>query len=161
MTLFGTAQAITGYIVVEVTGPGAIAGAVTFGEAGAGRFLSSLPLSGAGAADFLVGHIANGSLGSIAFFTGMAILNPAATPATVHVAAYDQNGLPQAAVDLPIGSHAREVFLLDQRLPALGSLFGGYLRITATAGDGVMVFALFGDQPLNFLSAVEAQPVRE
>ena len=136
-------------------------GAVTFGEAGAGRFLSSLPLLTQGGADFLVGHIANGTLGQIAFFTGLAVLNPGSAGVTAEVAAYDKNGLPQGTTDLALAGHAREVFLLDQRMAGLESQFGGYLRIRVTAGDGVMVFALFGDQPLNFLSAVEAQPVRE
>jgi len=108
-----------------------------------------------------VGHIANGTLGTVAFFTGLAVLNPGGAEVAAEVAAYDQNGLPQGTADLAVPGHGRAVFLLDQRLPGLESQFGGYLRIRVTAGAGVMVFALFGDQPLNFLSAVEAQPVRE
>ncbi len=159
--LFGAFGAFTGSVSVEVLGPGAVTGAVTFGEAGAGRFLSSLPLLTQTGTDYLVGHIANGTLGPVAFFTGLAVLNPGGAGVAAEVAAYDQNGLPQGTTNLSLGGHAREVFLLDQRLAGLQSQFGGYLRIRVTSGDGVMVFALFGDQQLNFLSAVEAQAVRE
>jgi hypothetical protein len=99
---------------VEVSGPGSITGAVTFGESGAGRFLSCLPLSAAGAADFLVGHIANGSLGGVAFFTGVAVLNPHNTPHTVRLSAFDQSGQPLGFADTNIPAPGRDVFLLDQ-----------------------------------------------
>jgi hypothetical protein len=162
VTLFGVSQAVTGYMVVEVTGPGAVSGAVTFGETGAGRFLSSLPLTAAGAADYLVGHIANGTLGEIAFFTGMAVVNPHDTGHTVRITAINQNGQTIGATTDLVPPRGREVFLLDQRMPGLTSIFGGYLHIEDLSDPGgqLRVFALFGDQSLNFLSAVAAQPVR-
>jgi hypothetical protein len=163
VTLFGVSQAITCYMTVEATGPGAVTGAVTFGEAGAGRFLSSLPLSAAGAADFLVGHIANGTLGGVPFFTGLAVVNPHDTAHTIRIAAFDQTGQPIGSTQDPVPAHGREVFLLDQKMPGLTSIFGGYLRIedlTDPAGQ-LRVFALFGDTALNFLSAVAAQEVRK
>jgi len=162
VTLFGAAQPLTGYLVVEPAGPGAVAGAVTFGEAGAGRFLSSLPLSATGAADYLVGHIANGTLGTLAFFTGLAVLNPHDAAHWVRVAAFDQYGQPLGATTDAVPARGREVFLLDQKIPGLSSIFGGYLRIEDLTDPAAQlrVFALFGDTPLNFLSAVAAQPVR-
>ena len=162
VTLFGAAQPLTGYLVVQPAGPGTLAGAVTFGEAGAGRFLSCLPLSDAGAADFLVGHIANGTLGPVAFFTGLAVLNPHDAPHTVRVAAFDQSGQPLGATTDAVPARGREVFLLDQKIPGLSSIFGGYLRIQDLTDPAAQlrVFALFGDTPLNFLPAVAAQPIR-
>jgi hypothetical protein len=163
VTLFGADQPLTGYLVVEPSGPGALAGAVTFGEAGAGRFLSALPLSASGAADFLVGHIANGTLGPVAFFTGLAVLNPHDSVHSIRVAAFDQSGQPIGSTTDSVPARGREVFLLDQKIPGLSSIFGGYLRIQDLSDPEAQlrVFALFGDTPLNFLSAVAAQPVRQ
>ena len=127
--LFGATNAFTGYVVVEVQGPGVAVGEITIGEAGAGRFLSSLPLSAAGAADYIIGHIANGTLGPVAFFTGLAVLNPHDAPHSVRVTAFDQAGQHLAATTDTVPARGREVFLLDQKLPGLTSLFGGYLRI--------------------------------
>ncbi len=161
--LFGAFNAFTGYVVVEVQGPGVVAGDITIGEAGAGRFLSSLPLSAGGAADYLVGHIANGTLGTLAFFTGLAVVNPHLTAHSVRITAFNQNGQPIGSTTDSVSARGREVFLLDQKMPGLTSIFGGYLHIedlTDPAGQ-LCVFALFGDQPLNFLSAVAAQPVRQ
>jgi len=160
--LFGLAQPTTGYLTVEATGPGSVTGTVTFGEAGDGRFLASLPLLESGATEFLLGHLANGTLGGTAFFTGLAILNPGQAPQEVELAAYDQSGLPLAATTATVQGGARDVFLIDQKLPGLISIFGGYLRISNRTSNPtpVLVFALFGDRPLNFLSAVTAQPLR-
>ena len=162
-TLFGLINPTSGYIKVDPLGGFGLTGAITFGESGAGRFLSCLGLVTPGGDDFLVGHLAIGTLGSVAFFTGVSILNPDATAQSVLLTAYDQNGFPQATASVNVPARGRSIFLLDQRMPDLGSIFGGYLIIEnqTTPSSGLMVFALFGDQPLNFLSAVNAVPVGE
>ena len=162
VTTFGLTAPLSGYLVLEHWGPAVVTGCISFTETGSGRFLSALPLLGAGATDFLVGHIANGTLGEIAFFTGVAVLNPNDTAQTVRVTAFDQNGFMLASSVTVVGAHCRDIFLLDQKMPGLSSIFGGYLRIVNETERGRrMVFALFGDQQLNFMSAVAAQPIRK
>lgn len=162
-TLFGLINPTSGYIKVDPQGGYGLTGAITFGESGAGRFLSCLGLVTPGGDDFLVGHLAIGTLGSVAFFTGVSILNPDAAAQSVLLTAYDQDGFPQATTTVNVPARGRSIFLLDQQMPGLGSIFGGYLIIEnqTTPSSGLMVFALFGDQPLNFLSAVNAVPVQE
>ncbi|HOB54035.1 MAG TPA: FG-GAP-like repeat-containing protein [Acidobacteriota bacterium] len=156
------AGAMTGHLTVDYLSAGAVTGWVTFGEAGAGRFLASLPLATGGAADYLVGHIANGTLDAFTFFTGLAVVNPHDASHDVRVTAFDTSGLPIDSTVCVVPPNGRDIFLLDQRLPFLASRFGGYLRIEdLTDPDAeLQVFALFGDTPLNFLSAVAAQAVR-
>ncbi len=76
--------------------------------------------------------------------------------------AFDTSGLTIDSTVCVVPPNGRDIFLLDQRLPFLASRFGGYLRIEdLTDPDAeLQVFALFGDTPLNFLSAVAAQAVR-
>jgi len=161
--LFGLVNPTSGYIKVDPLGGVGLTGAITFGESGTGRFLSCLGLVTPGGDDFLVGHLAIGTLGSVSFFTGVSILNPDAAAQSVNLTAYDQNGIPQSTASVNVPARGRSIFLLDQQLPGLGSIFGGYLLIEnqTTPSSGLMVFALFGDQPLNFLSAVNAVAVGE
>ena len=67
---------VSGYIRVELKGRVSVYGCVTFGEQGDGRFLSSLPLLSSTGNRYLVGHLANGTLGDMTFYTGIAIVNP-------------------------------------------------------------------------------------
>jgi photosystem II stability/assembly factor-like uncharacterized protein len=159
--LFGLVGPATGYLTVEPQGTAPLTGSVTFGEAGSGRFLSSLPLAAGGQARCLVGHMANGSLGGTAFFTGLALLNPGAAAGQVQLTARDQNGVVLASAPVSVPAHGRSVFMLDQQLPQLTSIFGGYLTVEGLGDPApeMIVFALFGDQALTFLSAVNAQPL--
>ncbi len=160
-TLFGLTGPATGYLTVEPQGEAPLMGLVTFGESGNGRFLSSLPLAAQGQARSLVAHMANGQLGSTSFFTGLAVLNPGDTGQQVRLTAHDQNGVELDSSTLNIPARGRSVFLLDQQMPALTSIFGGFLLVESLSDPArdVIVFALFGDQALNFLSAVNAQPL--
>jgi len=160
-TLFGLVGPATGYLTVEPQGATPLVGLVTFGEAGNGRFLSSLPLAVQGQARSLVAHMANGKLGNTSFFTGLAVLNPGDTAQQVLLTAHDGNGMELAVDTLDIPARGRSVFLLDQQMPELTSIFGGYLLVESLSDPArdLIVFALFGDQALNFLSAVNAQPL--
>jgi len=51
------------------------------------------------------------------------------------------------------------VFLLDQLMPGLTALFGGYILLEGPSESQIVVFELFGDQPLELLSAVSAVPL--
>ncbi len=51
------------------------------------------------------------------------------------------------------------MFLLDQLMPGLTALFGGYILLEGPSESQIVVFELFGDQPLELLSAVSAVPL--
>jgi len=156
--LFNLAGPTTGYMVVEPQDEIGVVGEITFGESGQGRFLSSLPLLTEVGDRFLVGHIANGALTGFTFFTGISIVNTGAEIEEVVVTAYDQDGFLLDATTINVPGNGRDVFLLDQELPGLTSIFGGYLIIESQTqpSQGILVFALFGNQSLDFLCAVTA-----
>ncbi len=170
--LFGLSDAFTGYLAADPHGASGLAGSLTFGETGAGRFLSALPLAPQAHNRFLLGHIANGRIGNIDFFTGLAVLNPDLVhPARIQVTAFDTQGRPLDSRQIILQAYdpeecpdcvIRKVFLLDDLMPGLTDIFGGYILIENQENSaGVLVFELFGDWGLNVLSAVPAVPLRD
>jgi|GEM_PF-624837 len=170
--LFGLTEPTTGFLSVVPSGPGGILGAITFGPAGGGAFYSGLPLQRADHNRFILGHIANGRLGDIGYFTGLAVVNPdpdALSSVEVTITAYDQNGLPRSSCSAELGGQdpeestpppRRVVALLHQLMPDLEDMFGGYLVVETRDNSGrILVFALFGDQAGQFLSAIPAAPL--
>jgi len=157
--LFSLSGAFTGYLKIDDGGAEGIVGSITFGDADAGRFISSLPLQPADNDDFILGHIANGTLDSISYFTGMAVLNTDDVSRTVTITAFNQFGVELASTDLNLGPDERRVFLLDQELTGLIDIFGGYILIDSPEGSKIIVFQLFGNTTLDFLSAVPAVPL--
>ena len=157
---FSLTAPTSGYLVVDPQGPAGIVGSITFGDAAAGQFMSTLPLQSLPSNHFMMCHIANGQLGSLTFFTGLAVLNPNATPQNVRVTAYNESGLPIGSRTVTIPGHGRVVSLLDSLLPGLTKIFGGYVMVdNQTAAGGLLAFQLFGDAGLQFLSAVPAIPM--
>jgi len=168
----GLTGGTTGYLRLDPGGTPGLAGCITFGEAAPGRFLACLPLQRAAHNRFLLGHMANGTLGAMGYFTGLAIVNPAPdleVAADLRVTACDQNGLPLDSRKLILGGTdtqtnqkqpQRSVFLLHDFMPGLTAIFGGYLIVeNRSATDGILVFALFGDTAATFLSAIPATPL--
>jgi hypothetical protein len=162
----------TGYLRIDPDGVPGLTGCITFGEADPGRFLSCLPLQRAVGNRFLLGHMANGVLGPMGYYTGLAIVNPAEdlqVEADIQVTAYDQNGVQLDSRRLILGGTdpetsqkrpQRSVFLLHDFMPGLTAIFGGYIIVeNRSATDGILVFALFGDNSATFLSAVPATPL--
>ena len=170
-TLFGLADAFTGYLAADPGEDPGLDGCITFGEAGAGgRFLSCLPLAPRRHNRFLMGHIANGRIGSVDYFTGLAVLHPdSESGARIQITAFDAQGLLLDSRQLVLQPYdesecpecvLRRVFLLDSFMPDLTAIFGGYLLVeNQSSSAGVLVFELFGDLDLNVLSAVPAVPV--
>ncbi len=159
-TLMSLPSGTTGYLKINPQGATGIIGTVTFGESGAGRFESCLPLQTPSHNQFILGHLANGTLGDIGFYTGVAVVNPDNTTQIVNLKAYDQYGALLDNQNLTLQARSRRVFLLDQVMPGLTSLFGGYLIVdNKTASAGTLVFELFGDTGFQFLSAVPAVPL--
>ncbi len=100
-----------------------------------------------------MGHIANGTIGVVSYFTGIAIVNPETTEGgevPVQISAYDQNGQLLDTRVVVLSSLARTVSLLHQVMPGLTTLFGGYLVVeNLSYSDGILVFQLFGDTSLS------------
>ncbi|MBN2432530.1 MAG: VCBS repeat-containing protein [Acidobacteria bacterium] len=171
--MFNLSEPTTGFIRVDSRGDAGVVGCVTFGDASQGRLLSCLPLQAVEFNRFLLGHIANGTLGDMTYFTGLAIVNPAVDPtveAEIRITAYDQTGVALDTRKVMLGGTdpqtgrrpQRAVFLLNHLMPDLTSLFGGYLLVeNSNFSQGILVFELFGDMEAKFLSAVPAIPVNE
>ncbi|MBN2429988.1 MAG: VCBS repeat-containing protein [Acidobacteria bacterium] len=157
--LFGLTQPTTGHLLVLSDEAALFGGTVTFGEADDGRFMSSLPLLSEAGGRFLVGHIANGTMGGMTFFTGVSIVNLNEATRSVRLTAYHQDGYQLAQTTMDVAGRGREIFLLDDRLTGLTDIFGGYLIVETVSSptDDLLVFALFGNSTLEFLSAVAAR----
>jgi hypothetical protein len=170
--LFSLANGTTGYLRIDYPSDAALLGCIQFGEKSPCRFFSALPLQKAVNNRFLLGHIANGTMGPLTFFTGLAVVNPATDPKTVadvSITAYDHSGIQLARRQVYLGGDnpstntkrpRRIITLLHDLMPELNSLFGGYLIIeNRTPMNGILVFELFGDMNATFLSAVPAIPI--
>lgn len=160
-TFFGLSTPSTGYLRVAPQGNGELLGSIVFGETGEqGRFLSCLPLVRSGAPKQVMAHIANGEVAGIRFATGLAVLNTVEdgsviTPVTL--TAWNSLGLPLGEYVIHLPGKRRSVFYLDQVIPGLPDLFGGYLRLEAPpSSTGIAAYELFHDAGLLFLSAVPA-----
>ena len=159
-SLMSLPSGTTGYLKINPQGATGIIGTVTFGESGSGRFESCLPLQTPAHNQFILGHLANGTLGNIGFYTGIAVVNPESYTKIVNLKAYDQYGALLDDQNLTLQARSRRVFLLNQVMPGLTSLFGGYLIVdNKTPSAGTLVFELFGDTGFQFLSAVPAVPL--
>jgi len=156
-TLFSLTGAQTGYLEIDANGATGIVGSITFGDAVSDAFVSCLPLQWTGGSDYILGHIANGTLGNVGYFTGIAILNGDAQAHDVTISAFDQAGILKQSQVLNIQPYQRRVFLLDGLMPGLGAIFGGYITLDGPDNARLLVFELFGSSPtLDFLSAVPA-----
>ncbi len=99
-------------------------------------------------------------MGDVSFYTGVAVVNPENDTKIVNLKAYNQYGVLLDDQNLILQARSRRVFLLDQVMPGLTSLFGGYLIVdNKTDSAGTLVFELFGDTGFQFLSAVPAVPL--
>ena len=92
-------------------------------------------------------------------FTRHRCLNTGTKACAITVSAFDQSGIRQDARVLDTAAGERQVFLLDQLMPGLTAIFGGYILLAGPPESRIVVFELFGDQPLEFLSAVSAVPL--
>lgn len=133
-----------------------VIGDLVFGDAADGRFASSLGLIRATATRGLIAQLAEGPSGDppTDFFTGAGFLNPSNTTATtVDLQAFSAEGSLLGSASIRLGAQQRSSRTVAQWIPAVGTRLGGYLRFT-TSGPGVVAFAVFGDDRLNFLAAV-------
>lgn len=147
-----------GWLSITCKG-GPLLGCLTFGNPADNHYMSSLPLQSAGSSDISFVQVVNGEVGGVAYFTGLAVVNPNATPVDVRISVHHPSGQRLGnLVTRTLAPHEKYVRLLQQ-IEGIGTLpdqSSGYLRVTSQGGD-VCSFLLFGDEALNFLSAVPAQ----
>jgi len=130
-----------------------LAGSVTFGDPGSGRFASALPLASTLDHSMVFSQVASNDT----YFTGLALLNSGAQEAAATIEVYREDGTLAAATTEIIPARQRISRLLTQYFPALlgESWSSGYIRVTSDRG--LAGFALFGTHDLSVLSAVPAQ----
>lgn len=149
---------LTGHIVVDVVSPpdgsANVLGTATF-TGTAGRAKSTLPMWRQPSTATLYLHVAQSQAQNV--FTGLAVMNPNTTAATVTLRAWDKDGRPTAEKTMRVEAGQRVVDLLNQsRLfgPAFDQV-GGHLELSSD--QPVVSFVVFGDGGGEFLAAVEGQ----
>lgn len=153
----GTAS--EGWLRVTTSAATPLVGSVTFGHPVDNRYESTLPLQETGSTDLLFAQVADGAVGGVNYFTGVAVVNPSASPVQVTFRVCRSDGSLNgnaAVVNIPAGG--KYVRMLSQ-IDGIGTpdpQSSGYLRVTAAAP--VFAFELFGNWEGGFLSAVPAQP---
>jgi len=101
--------------------------------------------------------VANGTDYGFDFFTGISIVNPFDTAVDVDIRIHFSNGGLNGQVIRTLQPGEKYVRLL-QEIEGIGPLLfqsSGFIHIKATGP--VLAFELFGDAPLNYVSAVPAQ----
>ncbi len=143
---------VQGY--VNITADVNLSGSVVFGDPGRRVFAAALPLASTLQDEAIFGHIAS----SETYFTGLALLNPSDSAATVTLEVFASDGTLQGTVTETIEARHRVSKLLTQYFPALAgqNRNSGYVRMASD--NPVAAFALFGTHDLSVLSAVPAQP---
>ena len=93
------------------------------------------------------------------YFTGLALVNPSGSAATVAVDVFDAAGILVASDWGSLAPGKRRSELLTQRFPALvgQSRRSGYIRVLSD--QPLATFGLFGTNDLSALSAIPPQSV--
>ena len=135
----------------------ALIGSVTFGDPAANRFESTLPLQSEGTQELYFAQVANGNVGGVDYYTGLALVNPREQSVNVTIRVYASDGSLLGSVERTLSPGEKYIRLL-KAIEGIGSLpdqASGYIHISADAD--VLAFVMFGDMSGNFLSAVPPQ----
>jgi hypothetical protein len=142
---------------VEVLGEGLpLSGAIAFTSPGSRRFASTVPLVSRLSSSMAFSQIASNT----DYFTGVAIVNPAAAPAITVLQVFDANGTALASRSVLIPARGRIAGLIGQLFPDLAglSLATGYVRVDSMNALAGMI--LLGANDLATLAAVPLQPLQ-
>jgi len=145
---------VQGYVRISSNGP-RLLGSVSFGDAARTRFRSALPLTAMLRTSALFAQVASDD----SYFTGLALVNPSGSAATVAVDVFDAAGILVASDWGSLAPGKRRSELLTQRFPALvgQSRRSGYIRVLSD--QPLATFGLFGTNDLSALSAIPPQSV--
>ena len=134
-----------------------LAGSVTFGQPDDRGYESTLPLSAEGLRDACFAQVANGPVGGIEYYTGLAVLNPHPQPVDISIGIFHPDGTPNGILVTRTLQPGEKYVRLVQFMEGVGSLTPqGSGSLTVTAVQPVHSFALFGNTSFEFLSAVPA-----
>lgn len=125
-----------------------------YGDARAGRYLTSASLHAQTGTSFGLAHLVEGSFGDPprGYYTGIAIYNPGARQATLNVEVRAPDGFVQHTSVLTILPGSRLSQTVGQLVPGLTHQNGGTIKITSDVA--VILFEVFGSTDSNFLVAV-------
>jgi hypothetical protein len=145
-------EVVAGY--VELVSDGVrLVGSTVFGDSTGQTFSSALPLISELQSSMLFSHIASNDL----YFTGIAILNPNTSDASVTIEVYDADGRMLDSGQELIQAKKRSSRLLTEYFSSLvgKNQSSGYIRVISDIP--VASFALFGTKDLSVLAAIPAQ----
>gem|GEM_PF-920054 len=152
-----TGESSNGWLKLESTSS-SLMGCLTFGDPVNGLYESTLPLQAMGSGDVYFAQVANGLVGGVDYFTGVAVINSNDVPVDVTISVHMPDGSTNGDVaQITLQPGVKWVRLL-QTAAEFGTLedqSSGFLHITATGP--VFAFQLFGNTMGDFLSAVPAQ----
>lgn len=120
-----------------------------------GRAISAIAAHGSGLKDFVFSHVAQ----AMGVSTGLALVNPAETPAEVQAQVFTPEGTLAGSTNLSIGPSEREIGLLTEFFPGVTGMHGGYIRVSSD--QEIVGLELFFADNLEYLAAVPAQPLSE
>jgi hypothetical protein len=142
-----------GYVEIKA-GQSGIMGSIVLRDLEGSRPATSLPLLSELRTSYIIPHVASDET----YFTGIAILNPGDSYATVTTQVLDSSGGVVATLSEHLPSQNRKSRVLTEMFPGLigRKLLSGYIRITSD--QPLAVFALFGTNDLATLLALPAQP---
>jgi hypothetical protein len=151
-------QLTQGY--VQITSNARLVGSVVFGDPTHSRQTSALPLISSLDSSLVFGQVASGPIGSVEYWTGMALLNPSGMDAHVTITVFDRDGRLVASKVEPIPAYRRSKGLLTEYFPGLmgQTINGGY--ITVTSDQPLASYSLFGVWSLAAVSAVPPQIIQ-
>jgi len=143
-----------GWLKVETSGQ-PILGCLTFANPVDNHYESTLPLQSQGARETYYAQVANGTVGAIDYFTGVAVINTSAAPVQISISVHLCDGSRNGNLVTRTLQPGEKYVRLLSTLEGIGSLAhqsSGYLHISADAP--VFSFLLFGNNDGDFLSAV-------
>ncbi len=159
-TFFGIPvdQLRSGWIEVRHQNDEAISvvGSILFGDSAGGVFNASLPLQSVPKLIHLYSHVADGTFGTITWFTGLATLNTTDQDANVSVTVRDPAGMVTANGGYLLRAGERVSKTLREILPGFGPQAGGSIEVVSDLE--IFSFSLFALSDLSVLAAIPTQP---
>ena len=147
-----------GWLMVESSPGQPILGSITFSDPVHNRFESTLPLQKGRSGDIYFPQVANGDVGGIRYFTGVALINTADVPLeatlSIHFSDGRRNGNAVFRTLQPGEKYVRLLSSIEET-GDLAFQSSGYLHLTANGP--VCAYQLFGNEEGDFLSAVPGQ----
>lgn len=145
-----------GYVEIRSDGP-LLSGCVTFSDSGGQNFSTAMPLVSSLHTRLIFSQVASDAT----YYSGIALVNPATSAATVRIEVLDPSGQSIAMGDFAVPALGRKVGVLTTFFPALAGspLSGGYVLIRSV--NGIAGCAVVGTNNLTSLTGLVAQILRD